>query len=185
LFRAAEALYFLRRFKDSIGVLEILRANFPDSQQALTVLERARNRHMEEISGAYNFKLLQREAKKLRPPYLDHATYIGPVEVRNTTGKGRGLFVTRAVRAGDLLLCEKAFSHAYVPESGDLNSKTTLLLNVDTERGFMGGQADLIRAIAQKLYCNPSVAPVFTALHHGAYKPTNTLVVDGRAVVDT
>jgi hypothetical protein len=140
---------------------------------------------MEETSGAYDFKLLQREAKKLRPPHLDHATYTGPVEIKKAAGKGRGLFVTKAVKAGDLLLCEKAFSHAYVPESGNADFKTTLLLNIDTEQGFMGGQADLIRAIAQKLYCNPSLAPAFTALHHGTYKPANTLTVDGKAIVDT
>jgi hypothetical protein len=151
----------------------------------LAVLGRAQKRHAEEGSGLYDFKLLQREAKKLRPPQLDHATYVGPVEVRKSSGKGRGLFVTRAVKAGDLLLCEKAFTHAYAPESGTAQSKTTLLLNIETERGFIGGQADLIRITARKLYCNPSLAPAFTALHHGTYKPTSTLNVDGKPVVDT
>jgi hypothetical protein len=63
--------------------------------------------------------------------------------------------------------------------------RTTLLINADTERGFMGGQADLIRLTVQKLYCNPSVAPEFTALHHGTYKPVSTVTVDGKSIVDT
>jgi hypothetical protein len=95
------------------------------------------------------------------------------------------LFLTKRVRAGELLLCEKAFSHAYAPENGVGNSNVTLLLNVETEQGFMGGQADLINLITQKLYYNPSLASAFTALHHGAYKPVSTSIVDNVPVVDT
>jgi len=185
LFRAAEALYFLGRFNECCEVLEILRTNFPNNKQALAVLDRARVRCSEQSTGNYNFKLLQAEAKKLRPPQLDHATYIGPVEIRKTEGKGRGLFVTKAVKAGDLLLCEKAFGHAYTAENDEGNSKVTLLINPETSKGFMGGQADLIRIIVQKLYHNPSIAPAFTTLHHGTYEAVSTPVVDGKPVVDT
>jgi hypothetical protein len=185
LFRAAEALYFLGRFGECCEVLELLRANFSNNKQALVVLDRARNRCKEQSTGHYNFKLLQAEAEKLRPPHLDHATYIGPVEIRNTEGKGRGLFVTKTVKAGDLLLCEKAFSHAYATESDEGNSKVTLLINPETNKVFMGGHADLIRIIVQKLYHNPSVAPAFTTLHHGTYEAVSTSVIDGKPVVDT
>jgi len=185
LFRAAEALYFLGRFSECCEVLELLRTNFPNNKQALVVLGRARSRCSEQSTGNYNFKLLQAEAKKLRPPHLDHATYIGPVEIRKTEGKGRGLFVTKAVKAGDLLLCEKAFSHAYTTESDEGNSKVTLLINPETNKGFMGGQADLIKMVVQKLYHNPSVAPAFTTLHHGTYESVGIPEVDGKPVVDT
>lgn len=185
LFRAAEALYFLQRFEECSRVVDTLCSHFPNNRQAVVVSNRAQSRCSEARGGDYDFKLLQREAKKLQPPQLDHATYIGPVEVRESTGKGRGLFLTKAVKAGDLLLCEKAFSHAYVPETGNGNSKVTLLINPETGRGFMGGQADLIRLIAQKIYHNPSLAPAFTTLHHGSYNPSGTIAVDGKPVVDT
>ncbi len=43
---------------------------------------------------------------------VDCATYSGPVEVRESLpGRGRGLFTTRKVTAGELL-CEKAFEYA-------------------------------------------------------------------------
>ncbi|KAF2447508.1 hypothetical protein P171DRAFT_509783 [Karstenula rhodostoma CBS 690.94] len=185
LFRAAEALYFLSRFRDSSKVLELLRAKFPNNEQALAVLERVRRRCLEQDDGNYDFKLLQAEAKKLRPPQLDHATYIGPVEIRNTKTKGRGLFVTKAVKAGDLLLCEKAFAHAYAAEGDEGNSKVTLLMNLETKRGLMGGHADLITTITQKLFRNPSVAPSFTTLYHGNYETASTPMVDGQPIVDT
>ena len=41
---------------------------------------------------------------------MDAATYLGPIEVQGSDGKGRGLFATRDVKAGELLLCEKAFA---------------------------------------------------------------------------
>ncbi|KAF9740546.1 hypothetical protein PMIN06_001607 [Paraphaeosphaeria minitans] len=185
LFRAAEALYFLARFEDCCQTLEILRAKFPNNEDALKALERARRRCAEQAKGDYDFKLLQTEAKKLRPPQLDHATYIGPVEIRNTKTKGRGLFLTRAVKAGDLLLCEKAFAHAYAPDDDKGNSKITLLMNPETKMGFMGGQADLLTIIVQKLFRNPSLAPSFTKLHHGNYEAASTSMVDGQPIVDT
>lgn len=70
-------------------------------------LGRAQSRTVEQKSGVYNFKELQANAKKLRPPHLDHATYIGPVEIRQIESKGRGLFVTKAVKAGELLCAKK------------------------------------------------------------------------------
>lgn len=153
------------------------------------ILDRAQSRSLEQKTGVYNFKQLQAEAKTLRPPHLDHATYIGPVEIRQTESKGRGLFVTKAVKAGDLLLCEKAFSHAHVGEStggGDRSSsKISLLINPETNQGFMGAQADLIKLIVQKLYRNPSVAPAFIALYHGTYQGVSTSMVDAKPIVDT
>ncbi|KAF1350508.1 hypothetical protein EJ07DRAFT_159641 [Lizonia empirigonia] len=185
LFRAAEALYFLQRFEDCSRVLRTLCAHFPNNKQASVVSDRAQLRCSEASSGEYDFKLLQQEAKKFQPPQLDHATYIGPVQVKIAPGKGRGLFVTKPIKAGDLILCEKAFSHAYVPETGVGSAKLSLLINPETGKGFMGGQADLIKLIVQKIYRNPSLAPSFTTLHPGAYKPTSTTAVDGRPVVDT
>jgi hypothetical protein len=189
LFRAAEALYNLERFSECCEVLGLLRTNFPQNREALVVLDRAKSRSQEQKTGVYNFKQLQAKAKKLRPPHLDHATYIGPVEVRHTESKGRGLFVTKAVKAGDLLLCERAFSHAYVNEgagdSYESSSKITLLLNPETNQGFMGAQADLIKLIVRKLYHNSSVAPAFTTLYHGTYEAVSMPAIDGEPIVDT
>jgi hypothetical protein len=185
LFRAIEALYFLQRFVECADVLEMLCSTFPSNKQSSALYERVRRRCLEASSGEYDFRLLQQEAKTLRPPHLDHATYIGPIEIRNTADKGRGLVVTEAAKAGELLLCEKAFTHAYAPEASNSNSRVTLLIKPETRRGFIGGQADLITLIIQKLYRNPSVAKAFTDLHYGTYKPTNTLAVDGKPIVDT
>lgn len=189
MFRAAEALYNLQKFSECCQVLELLCTNFPHNSQASMVLTRAQSRFLEQKTGVYIFKELQAKAKKLRPPHLDHATYIGPVEKKQTESKGRGLFVTKAVKAGDLLLCEKAFGHAHADKgAGDGNkssSQISLLLNPETNQGVMGAQADLIKLIVQKLYHNPSVASAFTALYHGNYEGVTTSAVDAEPMVDT
>lgn len=170
-------------------MLEQLCTNFPRNSQASVFLQRARNRSVEQKSGVYNFNQLQANANTLRPPHSDHATYIGPVEIRQTKSKGRGLFVTEDVKAGDLLLCEKAFSHAHAGEVADAGNGTSstisLLINPETSQGFMGAQADLIKLTVQKLYRNPSLVPAVTTLYHGTYEGVSTSKVDGKLIVDT
>ncbi|KAH8642620.1 hypothetical protein IG631_00083 [Alternaria alternata] len=89
------------------------------------------------------------------------------------------------MKSGDLVLCEKAFSHAHVDDEKKGNANITLLVNVETDKAFMGGQADLIQSITQKLYKNPSMAPDFTNLYHGDYQAVDVHSVDGQPVIDT
>ncbi len=170
-------------------VLELLRTYFPHNTQASVILGRAQSRSQEQKNRVHNFKELQTKAKKLRPLQLDHATYIRPVEIRQRELNGRSLFVTKAVKAGDLLLCKKAFSYAHVDEGASSkdksSSKLTLLMNPETNQSVIGRQADLIKLIVQKLYCNLSLALAFTALYYGTYEAASTLVVDEKPIIDT
>lgn len=189
MFRAGEALYHLGRFDECCNVLAMLCCLYPLNVLACASSDRAKSRLAEQKTGEFDFKLLQAEAKKLRPPHLDHATYIGPIEVRQTASKGRGLFVTKDVKAGDLLLCEKAFAHCYAPEESDAKkvgeSTISILMNTETNTAFMGTQADLLTSIAQKMYHNPSVSSAFMDLYHGDYKGVDMTVVDQTPIVDT
>ena len=159
---------------------------YPNLVEAKRELTRAINRLAEQESGRYRFKQLYMEANKLRPPHLDHCTYVGPLSIRPSGPRGRGLFTTGAVKAGDLLLCEKAFAHAFVDTAkAEHNLDVTLLINAETDSVTMGTQGDLLRMIVQKLYRNPSLAAAITDLHHGVYKPVDVSEVDGTPVVDT
>lgn len=170
-------------------MLEQLCNKLPHNSEASVFLGRAQSRTVEQKSGVYNFNELQANAKKLRPPHLDHATYIGPVEIRQTEFKGRGLFVTKAVKAGELLLCEKAFSHAHADEGASDRSvniqKINPLIDPMTGGGIMGARKDLIMLTVQKLYRNPSLAQAFTTLCHGTYEGVSPATVDGKPIVDT
>jgi hypothetical protein len=142
---------------------------------------------MEQKHGHYDFKAMY-VATNTSPLYLDHATYIGPVVVKSAEGRGRGLFTTRAVEAGELLLCEKAFSQCYAdpsPGSQSLSSHISVLINIHTNRMVVGTHGSLITKIVQQLWRNPSLIPAFTSLHHGSYEPVQVTEVDDVPVVDT
>lgn len=127
---------------------------------------------------------MQAEARKRSPPVLDRATYIGPVAVRHTESRGRGLFTTMAVQAGDLLLCEKAFAYVF-SDIANADQHRSILINMETREMTKGADVDLISLAVQKLQKNPSTAPAVTALYHGSYGPVTVSEVDGKPVVDT
>ena len=185
IYRAARSLYELQRFQECRESFTLLLDNYPNNAEAKGQLLRTEKRLSEQEKGEYDFKAMYKAAEEF-PPYLDNATYSGPVSIKNSEGRGRGIFTTRAVVAGELLLCEKAFSYCFAGgEESAGSSKTSLLINTQTNRMTMGTQAELITATAQKMLRNPSLAPSFTSLHHGDYKPVRETEIDGQPIVDT
>ena len=165
-------------------LLVLVRGN-PGNTEAWTEIRRVKQRLREEETGTYQFDSMYRQAAAT-PPLVDCATYIGPVAVHDSAGRGKGLFTTRQVQAGELLLCEKAFAYCYAgDDSSTGRSNTTVLMNLSTDTMCVGGQANLITQVVQKIYHNPTSAEVFNDLHHGDYTPVKTCEVDGAPVVDT
>ncbi|KAN0077855.1 hypothetical protein V8E54_006159 [Elaphomyces granulatus] len=188
LYRAGQALYELGRFSECQDILQSLCEKYPNNVSAAMELERVRCRLEEQKSGIYDFKAIQEKMSRDPPPRLDHATFIGPVTVKASMGRGRGLFTTKAVKAGDLILCEKAFAHCYVNTKGKLAAESSgigLRVNVHTNRMTTGRQGDLITRVVQKLWRNPSLLPEFMALHQGSYEPVDVIEVDGKPIIDT
>ena len=122
---------------------------------------------------------------KATPPLIDCATYSAPVEVRESPGRGRGLFTTREVTAGELLVCEKAFGYSFVSKDTAGGSRLVTLMNLVTKNAVMGGQASLLTQLVQKMYHDPEAAQAFTKLHHGDYQPVTVAEVDEKPVVDS
>ncbi|KAL4758105.1 TPR domain protein [Aspergillus foveolatus] len=151
LFRKAQALYHLGRFRESCETHEILARQFPENTVAKTEFSPANARVAEQQKGKYQFKRMQREAAKRVPPQLDHATYVGPVAVKMTDSRGRGLFTTDAVKAGDLLFCEKAFAHTF-HDAKNPKRNLSLLLNLEAKAMTIDTQARLMSLLVQKLY---------------------------------
>ncbi len=177
LYRAARSLYELGRFREGHRVLRVLLEAYPGCDAAKKELSRTEDRLREQDYGIFNFLAMHKAAAGKSPPCLDIATYVGPVTVEMTESRGRGLFVTRDVAAGDLLLCEKAFSYSFSD-----NSSMTRPRGTST---FMGTPEDLITRTAHQLIRNPSAIPIVTSLHHGNYKSANEKTVDGMPILDT
>ncbi|KAJ5781090.1 TPR domain protein [Penicillium paradoxum] len=180
------ALYSLQRFREACDVHILLSKAYPPRQTSKEEFDRALARLAEQNKGKYQFKKLHDEARRNRPINLDHATYIGPVTVKPTESCGRGLFTTQAVKPGDLLLCEKAFSYAFQDaDEPKPNKKLTLFINPQTNRVSGDSQVRLLETTVQKLSKNPSLMSAFNDLYHGSYKPVEIVEVDGIPVVDT
>ncbi|KAI1653439.1 hypothetical protein F4813DRAFT_253040 [Daldinia decipiens] len=182
LFREAKALYALGKFSSCLESLMLLVRSNPKNSDAWGEIKRVKQRLREEEKGSYQFGNMYKQAEDT-PPLIDCATYVGSVAVRDSPGRGKVLFTTKAVKAGELLLCEKAFAYSYAGD--DSKSNTTVLVNWHTNTMSMGGQLNLITQIVQKLYHNHDGAKVFTELHHGDYTPVTISEVDGAPVVDT
>lgn len=185
LYHASRAFYELGRFRESCDTLRTLLTQFPDCSEATEQLTKAEHRLQEQEHGHYDFKLMHKAAA-CTPPRVDCGTYLGPVEIKSSEGCGRGLFTTRDVAVGELLMCEKAFSYCWADEGDNqLGSKTSVLMNATTKRVVIGTQADLITTVVQKLHRNPSLLPAFNALHRGDYNIVDATSIDGGAIMDS
>ncbi|CAG8888506.1 unnamed protein product [Penicillium egyptiacum] len=180
----AQTLYRLKRFRKSCELFTKLCKKHPEDISAKNNLREAIARLAEQNKGGYNFGKMQEKASKTYPPLLDHATWIGPVTVRQTKSQGRVLCTTEAVKGGDLLLCEKAFAYATEHPSKPRWS-STLHVNSEARTTTRGGQLALASSIIEKLYKTPPLAAAITNLHSLGFKQVSTGLVDGKPVVDT
>ncbi|KAI5844642.1 hypothetical protein DFP73DRAFT_605292 [Morchella snyderi] len=183
LFRAAKALYQGRRFTECKAYITTLLKTHSPKKETKALLLKTDKRLYEERTGQYDFEEMRRltgieranEAVK-----LDYADFIGPIEIQDAVGKGRGLFMTKDVKCGELLLCIKAFETCYTHLEGHS-------ISIDTvENKVERGCGDVVTAkITQKLYNNPSTSKPFLDLYTGAYEGVQERFVDGRPIVDT
>ncbi|KAF4984516.1 hypothetical protein FZEAL_312 [Fusarium zealandicum] len=183
LFREARALYMLAQYEQSLEKLQQLAQTFPKNKAVGPEQLRIKARLDEARNGNYSFKRMYKESKKT-PPLIDCATFSAAVEVGNSPGRGRGLFTTKPVSAGDLLLCEKAFSYSF---AGDEQStkRTNILMNLATKKMTMGGQALLWTQVVQKLFNNSTLSEDLQDLHHADYPKVAVSDCDGIPIVDS
>jgi len=184
LYRVARCFYLLGNFGECQKSLLTLLGKDPHNEAASRDRSRTEVRLLEETHGKYDFGSMY-TAAKINPPILDNATYIGPVCVKASKGRGRGLFTTQGVAAGDLLLCEKAFSYCHASDGASAPSNISILINTHTNRMTVGTQSELITATIQRLIHAPSLAPALTSLHHGDYEAIEMKAVDEQLPVDT
>lgn len=183
LFRAAKALYQGRRFMECKTYITTLLKTYPAKKETKAFLLKVDKRLYEKRTGQYDFEEMRRFTgleRKNEVVKLDYADFIGPVEIQDSVAKGRGLFTTKDVKFGELLLCTKAFETCYAHLEGHSISIDTLENKVEK------GCGDVLNAkIVQKLYNNPSTSKAFLDLYTGTYEGVKERFIDGRPIVDT
>lgn len=180
-FRAGQAAYQYEDFQQAEQEFARAIEASPHDGDALRERERVVQRLREIQTGHYDFAQMRISNKKcLR---LDHASYTQPVIKRNTEHRGRGLFATMDVKAGDLLLCEKALEVAF---KSDNMTDIVTIINLNTNRGSMGPHATLMSRVISKAHHNPNYAARLLDLYDQGYTPKCAArQVDDRTVIDS
>ncbi|KAL4880559.1 hypothetical protein BJY04DRAFT_219028 [Aspergillus karnatakaensis] len=208
----AQALYDHRRFEEASQVYHALWRQFPASTDARDNVCRAMIRLKETKMGEYVFKEMREKAEKIarvmekqsqhekgdQGPHpdraltldLDYATFVMAVTVRKTPDCGRGLFAVKEVKAGDLLLCEKAFvyvmGHSSTASHGLPASETTRPDSATNAGADALLQPALTSQVIQKLHKNPSQVPAITNLYSGPSEQSRACQrADGSLLVDS
>jgi len=157
---------------------------FPENKNAKERLLRTFLRLQEQQTGKYEFLKMRHEVKEwgAKKGKLDCAEYVGPVRVGDAGNKGRGLFATRDVKFGELVLCSKAFSVCHKEAAND---RLVILLKVKAKNLYPGTGTQLVQELIQVLYHNPKKAEKFYELNSGDYQRVRREMVDGLPVIDS
>ncbi|KAH8119843.1 hypothetical protein DFH11DRAFT_11798 [Phellopilus nigrolimitatus] len=164
VFRAAKASYMIGKYARAME-LAALRPNDNECHQWAS---KAQQRMHESSTGEYDWCLLFRESQRpaARP---DVADYTGPVEVKKRSGlKGvRGVFVTRDVKIGELLMVSKPIASDY-PEDNPNNGKEMFLsFNFLTDKICERSRFVIITRIVQKIWDDSNLASTLRSMFAG------------------
>ncbi|KAG4430492.1 hypothetical protein IFR05_014016, partial [Cadophora sp. M221] len=184
---AGLAAYSLGLYSESKSYFEHALQLAPHDVKSRKELLRAETRIREQKDGVYDFSSMVKSVSE-GIIHLDHATYSNSVEIRSAAGHGRGLFSTAFIKAGSLVLCEKAFClpNMYCEDK----PKDVILYNFNSSsRTQRPAQAALFLQLRQKLYgdLGGGENERFWDLDAGSYVRSGKegLVVDGVPVVDS
>lgn len=179
-FRAACAAYNLGQWQEAKELFSKQKSLAPSDKDAATNLEKLEARLREQQTGEYNFDKIRAGLSKLRPR-ADVADYDGQTERKESKGHGYGLFATKDITAGSIILCEKALHIVWSHEADGWTALTVDARDSQTRVQPVG----LTKALVAKLMSNPSQIEKATSLfgdHVGLGQ--QLLSKDGSPVVD-
>lgn len=179
LFRLANSQYGQRKFPLAKSTFITLLQTFPTSQQAKDGIAKCEAREKEAATGEFDFVGMYKAGKKGGAVRLDVADYQGPMKVEEiaTRGGGRGIVATRQIKAGEVMLVERAFDVSFVQ---DLDEKC-LVTSIDILRRDVKFNTGIshVAGIVSKLIDDPSLIPIIDSLYAG---PTATAPVPLSAI---
>lgn len=178
--RAGTAAYNLGSFLEAKRLFEEQQKLTPGDKDATARLKMAEKRLKEQESGVYDFKKIKASLLMGHRP-VDAANFLNKVEIKDSPGRGRGLFATCAMKSGDIVMAEKPFCVVWGHEETALTAMTYDSRD-DRIRVFPAG---LCRSIVQKLRDNPSQVEKVMDLY-GDYKGLEKQLImrDSGPVID-
>ena len=149
--RAGTAAYALGEFHGAKTYFEEQQKLALEDKNARINLRRIEMRLHEQHTGAYNWEKIKANLSRARPR-VDAASFLSNTRIRDSPGRGRGLFATCDISAGEIVMCEKAFCVVWGLESEAL---TAMTYDVRDDR-IRVSPVGLSKSIVQKLLSNPS-----------------------------
>ncbi|KAM3415121.1 hypothetical protein BST61_g10247 [Cercospora zeina] len=153
-FRAGSAAYALGEFEEAKKLFEAALSLAPDDKEAKIYLRNIETRLHEQQTGAYDFTKIRSRISPAKSR-VDAANFTARTEARESPLGGRGLFATKDIKKGEIVLCEKAFCVVWSHEA-EAWSAMTYDARDDQLRVFPAGMSQVL---AQKLLNNPSQIP--------------------------
>jgi len=150
-FRAGSAAYSLGDYTRAKLFFERLLELSPEDKDATIYLKKIELRSREQKDGNYNWKKLRASLSRARPR-ADAATFTSRVEIKDSPGRGRGIFVTQNIPAGELVMCDKAFAVVW---GHDKQALTAMTYDVRDDR-IRVQPVGLSKSVVQKLFGNAS-----------------------------
>lgn len=153
-----------------------------EHKNLLFQLQRTEKRLSEQTTGEFDFIAMSNSATE-DDTILDHASYLTNTKIAPAGDHGRGLFATKHLAPGDVILVEKAF---YAVFDRDVPNEKSVIVDVAKAGISLENQAERIQGTIDKILHNPKQASRYLNLHHGGKSQNKALrFVNGMATVDT
>jgi tetratricopeptide (TPR) repeat protein len=180
-FRAGCAAYNLGEFQEAKRFFEEQQGLTPSDKDATVRLRKTELRLQEQATGVYDFNKIKAGLSMARPR-VDAASFTRNVKVGQSPGRGRGLFATRDMDSGEIILCEKPFCVVW----GHENEALTVMTYDGRDDRIRVFPAGLCKAIVQKLRDNPSQVDKVMDLY-GHYRGIGKQLImrDSGTLIDT
>jgi tetratricopeptide (TPR) repeat protein len=156
-FRAGSASYSLGDYNTAKSFFESQLKLSPSDKDATSFLRRIETRLSERVNDSFDFIKIKTSLSKSRPR-ADAATFTGDTAVKNSPSRGNGLYTTKPIPSGSLVLADKALSVVYSHERKDREAMTAMTYDIRDSR-IRVSPVGLTCAVVQKLLSNPSQIP--------------------------
>ena len=132
-YRKAQALIGLRRYDEALSLLQVLLKSCEFDDETITRMPELQrtimtvNAAMVQRAGDYDFKTLPFHPSN----QLEVGCFLGPLVIKQSGASGRGLFLSKSVRKGDLLLVEQPMAFNFKSSKHNIMSDTSTTKDED------------------------------------------------------
>ncbi|KAI4676403.1 uncharacterized protein J4E88_007319 [Alternaria novae-zelandiae] len=150
-YRAGSAAYSQSHWQEAKQFFLEQQKLTPDDKDAKLQLKKIEARLREEETGGYDLMKIRTNLSKARSR-VDAGNFTKNTLIKDSPGKGRGLYATRDLATGDIVMCEKAFCVVWGHEEDTLTAMT-----YDTrDDRIRVAPVGLAKALVQKCLNQPS-----------------------------